>query len=149
DKSLWETGRKIDQYRSTTEQFMKDPFYLEQKKKFNINEVMYFILLKQMKGVCEVDQTIVEFFYRKKEECADCDSQSFVLTDMKKELDQEIAIFSFDVDLGMSSINVLTKYYNLSSYPCMVIEDTPYCGLYNKDSLIELLCKHNDFSLCT
>lgn len=149
DKGLWETGRKIDQYRATTEQFMKDPFYLEQKKKFNMNEVLYFTMLKQMKDLCEVNQTNVLFFYRKKEECPDCDAQSFVLTDLKKELNQEIAIFSFDVDLDISPINVLTKFYNLSSYPCTVIEDTPYCGLYNKGGMVKLLCKHKDISICT
>ena len=149
DKSLWETGRKIDQYRAATEQFMKDPFYLEQKKKFNMNEALYFSMLKQMKSLCEVNQTIVLFFYRKKEECPDCDAQSFVLTDLKKELGQEIAVFSFDVDLATSPINVLTKFYNLSSYPCIVIEDIPYCGLCDKDGMIELLCEHKDFSVCT
>ena len=149
DKSIWETGRKIDQYRAATEQFMKDPFYLEQKRKFNINEVLYFTMLKQMKDLCEVNQTIVLFFYRKKEECADCDAQSFVLTDLKKEIGQEIAVFSFDVDLDMSSVKILTKFYNLTSYPCTVIEDEPYCGLYNKDNMIKLLCGHKDLSVCT
>lgn len=149
DKSIWETGMKIDQYRAATEQFMKDPFYLEQKKKFNMNEVLYFSMLKQMKDLCDVNQTTVLFFYRKKEECPDCDAQSFVLTDLKKELNQEIAIFSFDVDLDMASVNVLTKFYKLTSYPCVVIEEKPYCGLYNKNSMIKLLCEHKDLSVCT
>ena len=149
DKSLWETGRKIDQYRVATEQFMKDPFYLEQKRKFNINEVLYFTMFKEMKGLCEVNQTIILFFYRKKEECPDCDAQSFVLTDLKKEMDDEIALFSFDVDLSLSSIKVLTKFYNLTFYPCTVIEDTPYCGLYDKDGIVKLLCEHKDLSVCT
>jgi hypothetical protein len=149
DKTLWETGRKIDQYRAATEQFMRDPFYLEQKRKFNLNEVLYFTMLKQMKELCKVNQTILLFFYRKKEECPDCDAQSFVLTDLKKEMKQEVAIFSFDVDLGMSSIKILTKFYNLSSYPCVVIEDRPYCGLYNKNKMIKLLCnKHKGLSVC-
>ena len=42
NKELWELGLKIDSYRQVTEEFMRDPFYLDQKKKFNRKEVLYF-----------------------------------------------------------------------------------------------------------
>ena len=93
NKEIWETGRKIDQYRTITEEFMDDPFYLEQKRRFNLNEALYFSLLEQMKKSCEVNQTTLLFFYQKKENCPDCDAQSFVLTDIRHEFDEELAIF--------------------------------------------------------
>ncbi|MBI5072852.1 hypothetical protein HZA99_03470 [Candidatus Woesearchaeota archaeon] len=141
DKELWDTGLKIDQYRAVTEQFMTDPFYIEQKRRFNNNEIMYFSLVKQMKEWCDVNQTTILYFYKKKEECPDCDAQSFVLTDIKKEVKGSISIFSFDADLDLAPVQILATYYNLSNYPCTVIEDISYCGLFNKDRLLEMIAQ--------
>ncbi len=139
DKELWDTGIKIDQYRAVTEQFMTDPFYIEQKRRFNNNEIMYFSLVKRMKEWCDMNQTTVLFFYQKKEECSDCDAQSFVLTDIKKDLGDHISIFSFDSDLDLAPVQILATYYNLSNYPCTVIEDIPYCGLFDKNQILKKL----------
>jgi hypothetical protein len=153
NKDLWDLGIKIDQYRQVTEEFMKDPFYIEQKKSFNRREVLYFSMLIKMKQMCSVNQTVVSFFYKKKELCQDCDSQSFVLTDIKKDSEnnkkeQEMAIFSFDTDMDIPSVNMLLKFYNITEFPCVTIEKERYCGLHDKKELIELLCKDREMSIC-
>jgi hypothetical protein len=149
DKTLWETGLKIDKYREVTEKFITDPFYINQKKKFNRNEIIYFSMLKEMKDWCEFNQTVILYFYRKKEFCSDCDAQSFVLTDLNKEIGDEIAIFSFDSDLELPSVKTLELFYNITSHPCMVVEDDTYCGLYDKNNLVDVICKYRDISLCS
>ncbi len=149
DKTLWDTGVKIDSYREVTEKFITDPFYLNQKQKFNRNEILYLSMLKEMKDWCEFNQTIILYFYKKKEDCSDCDSQAFVLTDLNKEIDDEIAIFSFDSDLELPSVKTLELFYNIDSYPCLVIEDDTYCKLHNKNKLIDRLCYYKDLSVCS
>jgi hypothetical protein len=149
NKEIWETGRKIDQYRTITEEFMDDPFYLEQKRRFNLNEALYFSLLEQMKKSCEVNQTTLLFFYQKKENCPDCDAQSFVLTDIRHEFDEELAIFSFDADLDLAPVAILAQYYNITKYPCTIVEDTAHCGLYDKDDMMDILCNTSYFSECS
>lgn len=149
DKTLWDAGVKIDRYREVTEKFVTDPFYIDQKIKFNRNEIIYFSMVKEMKDWCKFNQTIILYFYKKKEHCPDCDAQSFVLTDLNKEIDEEIAIFSFDSDLELPSVKTLELFYNISSYPCIVIEDITYCGLHNKNTIIGMLCEHKDISLCS
>lgn len=109
---------------------------------------MYFAMLKNMKEKCEVDQAIVLFFYKKKEECKDCDAQSFVLTDINKKIDEEISIFSFDSNLEISSVNLLETYYKIDEFPCVVIEDKKHCGLINKNNLIKIICEDDNVSLC-
>jgi len=149
DKTLWETGVSIDKYREATEKFITDPFYLRQKKKFNRNEVIYFTMLQNLKQWCEFNQTTMLYFYRKKEECADCDAQSFVLTDLNKEIDSELAIFSFDSNLNLPSVNTLELFFNITSYPCVVVEGNTHCGLYDKNELIDVICKYKNISLCS
>jgi thiol-disulfide isomerase/thioredoxin len=149
DKTLWDAGVKIDKYREVTEKFVTDPFYIDQKRKFNRNEIIYLSMLKEMKDWCEFNQTIILYFYKKKEDCPDCDAQSFVLTNLNKEIDDEIAIFSFDSDLQLPSVKTLELFYNITSYPCLVIEYSTYCGLHNRNSLVDLLCEYKDISLCS
>jgi len=149
DKTLWDTGIKIDKYREVTEKFITDPFYLNQKRKFNRNEIIYFSMLKGMKDWCKFNQTIILYFYKKKEDCLNCDAQSFVLTDLNKEIDDEIAIFSFDSDLELPSVRTLELFYNIDSYPCLVIEDDTYCELHNKNKLVDQLCNYKNLSVCS
>ncbi len=149
NKELWDTGRKIDQYREVTEQFMNDPFYLEQKRRFNRNQVLYFSMLKRMNDWCEVNQSVILYFYKKKEECPDCDAQAFVLTDIKNDLNQEIAIFSFDSDLALAPVTILAQYYNVTTYPCIIVDEIPYCGLYDKKMMMEIFCASKNLSTCS
>jgi hypothetical protein len=147
DKTIWDLGMKIDKYRKLTEEYMKDPFYIEQKTKFNRREVLYYLLLKDTKKMCGVDTPSLLFFYKKKEACPDCDAMSFVLTDLKLDAD-ELSIFSFDSDLNSSSIETLSKIYNITSYPCVVIEEKSYCGFSDKADMIKNICSEKNFSLC-
>jgi len=149
DKTLWDTGVKIDRYREVTEKFITDPFYLNQKRKFNRNEIIYFSMLQNMKQWCEFNQTTILYFYKKKEDCPDCDAQAFVLTDLNREIDSEIAIFSFDSDLELPSIKILELFYDIKSYPCIVVENNTYCGLHNKNEMIDILCGYKNISLCS
>lgn len=139
DKSLWSLGMKLEQYRVATEEFQKDPFYIEQKKKFNENELLYMAFLIKTKETCNLDQNIISFFYRKSEVCKKCDDQSFVLTDIKRMLNDDVSIFSFDVDLNITSINLLEKYYEIDEYPCIVINDEKFCGMRDRSFILSKL----------
>lgn len=148
DKTLWDTGVKIDRYREATEQFSIDPFYQDQKRKFNRNEIIYFSMLKRMKEQCQFNQTVILYFYKKKEDCPDCDAQAFVLTDLNREIDPEIAIFSFDSNLDLASTRTLGLFYNITDFPCIVVEENAYCGLKDKNQIVDILCGYRGHSIC-
>ncbi len=149
DKSVWTLGMKIDQYRIASEEFMKDPFYLMQKKDFNDKEIFYLMLLSKIKKHCKYNQAIISFFYKNSYDCKKCDDQSFVLTDIKKAAENEVSIFSFDMDLNLTTINLLDEYYKIDAYPCIVIDDQKYCGIQDKKFIVEKLCANSAISLCS
>lgn len=153
NKYIWKLGQKIDQYRVASEEFMKDNYYLEQKIRFNEYEVNYFLLMKNMVKRCNMSKKIILFFYQNSADCKKCDDQSFILTDIKemdeKNKQNEIAIFSYDMDLNISSLDILTKYYEVGSYPCLVIDGNSYCGIQDKDTIMSLICENADnFTIC-
>jgi hypothetical protein len=139
DKSLWELGSKLENYRVATEEFQKDPFYLEQKKKFNENEVLYLMFLTKVKKECQLNQDIVTFFYQNSADCKKCDDQSFILTDIKMDLEENVSIFAFDADLDLTNTNILSEYYDIKEYPCIVINEKKYCGIRDKIFIMDKL----------
>ncbi len=149
DDTLWELGVKLDRYRTATEEFAKDPFYLAQKKVFNENEVFYLMLLAKVNQVCDYDQEIISFYYVNSEDCTKCDDQSFILTDIKRDAKGELLIFSFDADLDLTSIQLLMDYHELNEFPCLVINDETYCGIQSRDFIIETVCENSSTHFCT
>lgn len=149
DQTIWNLGRKIDQYRIASEEFRTNPYYLEQKKIFNENELFYLILLKQMKDRCNYSQAIVLFFYQNSDDCKKCDDQSFVLTDINKDIEDEISIFSFDMDLNLTTLKVLSDYYRIDQLPCVIVEDTKMCGMQDKKTIMKEICANTpSVSVC-
>ncbi|MBN2142013.1 hypothetical protein JW711_01665 [Candidatus Woesearchaeota archaeon] len=149
DQTLWDLGLKLERYRVATEEFQKDPFYQEQKKKFNDNQVLYMSFLTKVNRDCELNVNIISFFYQNSEECKKCDDQSFVLTDIKRELEDEVSIFSYDMDLGLTNLDLLKEYYEIDQYPCVVINEQRFCGMQDKSFIIRKVCETNNLSVCT
>jgi hypothetical protein len=149
DRQTWKLGDNIEAYHKLTQEYMSDPNYYKQKRKFNRQEVLYLSLLRQIRTKCDINQSIILYFYRRLENCTQCDKQAFVLTHMNQKIDEELAIFSFDSDLDISSVNVLRDVYGVNEYPCIVIEDGTYCGLRDRDEVERILCERTPYlSIC-
>jgi hypothetical protein len=153
DTSLWDLGAKLDKYRIATEEFEESSYYLHQKSVFNKNSLKYYLFMKSMVKHCGLNKKLITYFYQDSKKCPKCDDQSFILRDitlLDKKLnpdDSELAIFSFDTDLGLQSIDMITKYYNFSHYPCLVIDGVPSCGIQGKKQIIRSLCSSSNNSL--
>jgi hypothetical protein len=152
DYYIWKLGDKLDKYRVATEEFTKSQFYLTQKKRFNENELYYYLLLKSVIERCNLHKSIILFFYQNSKTCKKCDDQSFVLRDIRdfdEKENKEVAIFSFDMDLGLSPLHLLSEYYNIDRYPCIVVDDKKHCGIKSKDEIMHYICDNNtNLTLC-
>ncbi len=149
---IWKLGQDIDNYRTASEEFQKNQYYVQQKKIFNENEVYYYLLLRKMEKKCSIKRVNILFFYKNAVDCKKCDDQSFILSDISKMDDdnkKEIAVFSYDVDLNISTINLLAKYYDVHEFPCMVINETPYCGIQDKNFIMKKVCTEENLYLCS
>jgi len=143
DNYIWDLGDKIDKYRVASEEFYKDEYYVQQKELFNENEIYYFLLMRNMVEKCNMTKNNVLFFYKDSASCPKCDDQSFVLRDIRyldDSEDRETAVFTFDMDLGLSSLELLEKYYEIDQYPCIVINEEKYCGIKSKEFVMEKIC---------
>lgn len=150
DRNTWNLGIKLDQYRIASEEFLEDPFYLEQKRLFNENQLVYMMLLTQLKQRCGYnDQAIISFYYTNGEDCPKCDDQSYVLTSINQQYDERVSIFSYDTELNLSTVSVLVEYYNITEYPCIVVEEEVYCGIRSKEFVVEKICASIEAEFCS
>ena len=149
ESRLWKLDQKIKSYREVTKDFMNDAFYLQEKKSLNRREIIHLTLLEKMKKLCNYSQTTILYFYGKCAENMKCDDQGFVLSYINQKIDSEIAIFSFDYDLDIPSVNALINIYNVTEYPCVVIEEHTHCGLHNINDMETFLCSYSpSLSIC-
>jgi len=145
---LWKLDMKIRNYREATKDFMNDAFYIREKKRLNRREIIHLTMLEKMRELCNFSHIIILYFYGECDKNRLCDEQGFVLSYINRMIDPEISIFSFDTDLKLSSVNALLELYNVTKLPCVVVEGDTYCGLHNKDEMIEIICKHGNVSIC-
>jgi len=150
DTKVWALGEKIENYRLLSKDYMDDPYYQVMKEKFNRQEVLYLSNMLEMRKACGLNQMEILYFYRKSEFCQSCDEQSYVLNYFNNYIDPEIAVFSFDADLNLSSVGLLQQIYNVSEYPSLVVGERLASGLQDKESLERVLCEesNNTISLC-
>ena len=87
--------------------------------------MLYFLLLKDL-DEDQLENPTILFFYKKK-----ISALIAMRCHLSYECQQDakdLSVFSFDSDLGVSSIATLEKFYNITSYPCLVIEDNVGSG---------------------
>jgi len=148
ESKLWSLDSRIKEYMQISREFTSDEFYRREKRKLNRREIIQLSLLEKMRKICGYNQTVILYFYGECEKNKKCEQQGFVLTYINNLIDPEIAIFSFDADLNISSVNALIKLYNVTDFPCVVIEGHTHCGLHDRDEMMDLLCRYSRLSIC-
>jgi len=145
---LWKLDIKIRDYREITKDFMNDAFYIQEKKKLNQREIIHMTMQKKMMNACQAKYITILYFYGECDKNKQCDEQGFVLSYINQQVDEEISVFSFDKDLEIPAVSALMELYNVTKMPCVVVEGDTYCGLHNKDEMIDIICLHGNVSFC-
>jgi hypothetical protein len=143
ESRLWKFDEKIRRYKEAQEEFGGEEFYLKEKRRLNRREIIQLSLIGRMKEACGYNNTIIMYFYGNCKTVPNCGEQGYVLSYFNEKLDPEITILSFDGDRDVEVVNTLMKAYNVTSYPCLVVEGNTYCGLRNRDELQTILCQNS------
>ena len=131
------------------EEFGGEDFYVMEKRRLNRREIVQLSLIGRLKKTCHYNNTVILYFYGNCKNETNCGEQGYVLSYINEKIDPEITILSFDGDRGVEVVNTLMKAYNVTSFPCIVVEGHSYCGLHNRDSVESILCENSpDLSIC-
>jgi hypothetical protein len=145
ENRLWMLGNTIEDYKTLHPDFENDYSYLSGKRRVNRWEVTHFSMLSKVKKKCDLNHTILLYFYGECSKNKQCNEQGLELDKLHTATGGNMSIFSFDYDLNTSAVNSLMQLYNVTALPCVVIEGNTQCGFIKEDDLISLLCKYSPY----
>ncbi|MBC5793094.1 MAG: hypothetical protein H8Z69_03580 [Nanohaloarchaea archaeon] len=108
--------------------------YQTLKKRYMNLLVQNLIEVRTLEKSCDSKMVDVIYLYTKKD-CGACEDQGTVLTYLRDEYEDKLAVYPLDTDLDMKHINFVQKYHNVSSYPALIIEGEVYRGFQSKEEL--------------
>lgn len=142
DKSVAELGKTLDhleEYKKDSKINLKS--YTLVGRKYLLDNLQYWFFAKKSKQKCEIDLVNILYFYSN-ENCEICSDQGVLLTFFKKLYGEQLLVFPIDIDLESEEplITIMKSRYDINEYPTLVIEDTKYEGMQNKEKLSQLIC---------
>jgi len=137
---LYDVGSRLDYMENRLGENNKDIIAI--KNYYFLLELRHWLIVKKDSPGCGQQRIPILYFYAKSDKCKSCKEQGFILDYIKRKY-QNIYIYSFDIDLGGSSINGVKKIYGVESTPTIVIGDTAYHHFMTKDSIEAVLNEQN------
>lgn len=151
DKSVTDLGESLEKIQSYRKQSqINDIDYMLIERAYIIDNLKYWLLARQYKQECGGEYVIVLYFFSEKN-CPICPDQGVILTHYKKIYEEKLLVFPINIDLENqeSSVNILSKRYNVTELPSIVVGNKKYSGVMGMDSLAEIVCENfEDKSIC-
>ncbi|HIH37804.1 hypothetical protein J4460_00195 [Candidatus Woesearchaeota archaeon] len=139
-ESLENSRLKLEYYTQNANTINKQDFEAMEGE-YTLAQVRFWLFAKRSKQICNNDIVPIIYFFSTKKECPDCDQQAFILTYLKKLLDDKLLNFALDgrrEDEPM--ITILKSSYNVTSYPTIIIGDRVYEGFVSKEDILKEVC---------
>jgi len=116
-----------------------DPEVLRQKELYTLIEIKTLLLLEEMNNKCDLNHTIVLFFYTNQKNdplggWQQCEDQGYALTTFGKK-HTGTDVFAFDINIDNPALGALKSEYNLSKVPFLVYDGKPYPGFKDENAL--------------
>jgi len=131
---------KIKQYQA--ESNFNDKNYDIVASEYILDNLRYWLFARKASSVCNLNLVTVLYFYSDKS-CPICPNQGVVLTYYKNIFEDSLLVFPINVDYEQdeNSIQLLKSRYNITSLPSIVVGDTVYSGVVDKETLGPILCE--------
>ncbi len=111
------------------------------EREYAIANIRYWLIARNYKRYCQpADLVTILYFYS--DNCERCPDQGVLLTYFKRLFGERLLVFPIHSDIKEQEhlISMLEVYYNITSYPSIVIEDKVYPGVFSRDLLKQLIC---------
>ncbi len=107
--------------------------YQNLKRDYALLSTRAWILNSYVKNRCTEDVVVILYFYSVP--CPNCVKQGNILDEVREEFQNKMRIFVLDTNLDEPIVQTLRKTYNTTITPSLIIENSTYSGLIEKDKL--------------
>lgn len=123
NEKIYEEGKKIEQY-ELVNRFA--PELIKEKQKYALLQLQFWLNSITLRKKCNTSYTTIVYFYSHYNESAAMDQklQSAVLLELKEQYGNKILLIPLPTDLGVSTIELIKKIYNITSTPAILINES-------------------------
>ncbi len=131
---LYQMGNRLE--------FMEDsygknnPDVLSLKGYYSLLEMRHWLFFENVRQQCNFDVKTILYFYSNVR-CDRCDEQGYVLTFLRNNY-PNLNVYSFDVDIDNSALNMLKEHYNINSFktlPVIILGNKTFEGFTSLETL--------------
>ncbi|MGC9059286.1 MAG: thioredoxin family protein [Candidatus Aenigmatarchaeota archaeon] len=110
------------------------------KDKYFVSNLQLWLYMRRLREECNYSAVTILYFYTSVSKCEDCMAQGIVLDRLKKENPEKYMIFALDIDSNLGIVKALTKYFNVTSVPTVIInEKVKMEGFSSKEKIEEVV----------
>ena len=133
-KELYQMGGRLE--------FMEDTYgkdnsdVLSLKGYYSLLEMRHWLFFENVKAQCNFDSKTILYFYSNVR-CDRCEEQGYVLTYLRNNY-PSLNVYSFDVDIENSALNMLKEHYNIDSsnaLPVIIFGNKTFSGFTPLETL--------------
>src|ERR1700733_11672705 len=131
-----ELGTLEDKLSATeSDRGVNDPQVIELKKNYSLLEIEDYLLMNKITQECKITPVSIIYFYSNAGDCADCQKEGYVLTDLRQTY-PDLRVYSFDYNIGLSAVNTLISINKVGdNLPALVIKGKTYYGFQSLDDI--------------
>lgn len=112
---------------------------LRLKRQYSLLQIKDLLLMKRVSQKCRLEPVFILYFYSNEDDCADCERQGYVLTELAERY-PKLRIYSFDYNLDVPALETLITVNDLKGeLPAVVIDGTPYYGFKSVEEMEQLV----------
>lgn len=133
-RELYQMGSRLEFMEDT---YGKDnPDVLSLKGYYSLLEMRHWLFFENVKEQCNFDSKTIVYFYSNTE-CDRCEEQGYVLTYLRNSY-PNLNVYSFDVNIENSALNMLKEYYDIDSsnvLPIIILGNKTFNGFTSLEIL--------------
>ena len=103
------------------------------KSEYMSLEIRDYLTAQRINKRCGTNTSLILYFVSSSS-CPTCPQQGTELT--KARDNNDIRVYTFDMDVTNSMVGSLAKIYNITNYPSIVVNDKTYSGIMDSESIV-------------
>ncbi len=134
-EKVWSIGKNLTQLEKANSDTQKVE---ELTQNYYLLSVRAWILSSYVNEKCNQGRTVILYFYSVP--CKYCEQQGAIFDQLKAEgLDSKLMVFVLNLYSNEPIVDVLSRTYNVTSTPSLVIGNHVYSGLVGRDTLKSMI----------
>ncbi|MFH1721074.1 MAG: hypothetical protein ABH950_00565 [Candidatus Altiarchaeota archaeon] len=115
------------------------PTVLAKKDEYYLIEAREYLLVKRIEQACGRTYPIIFYFYSNAGDCPACETQGYVIDDVRRNAGQQILTYSFELNSNSTVVRTLASQYGVHGAPATVTNGKTINGYAQKEQIERLL----------